>query len=211
MFIKKKSTRQQARKHEVLLRLWSRLITLVTLDFFDRKVSSWSFKAKSQHKLSTRPGIPGLTWLGPSRPFCSRNIGWWHFSNISSDTSAQWAHESTSLDVNKPNGMLTSHGKRIFSDNVTCFGKNKSCSNRSHLPQCFIKALRFLFAWLLCFYTENPRFFLEGDIRNTPDSPGRNTLYFALENKDKNMSLVFLVWHHPCFFSFSGMVWRLPI
>ena len=55
--------------------------------------------------------------------------------------------------------MLTSHAKRIFSDNVTCFGKNKSCSNRSHLPQCFIKALRFLLAWLLCFYMENPTIF----------------------------------------------------
>ena len=51
-------------------------------------------------------------------------------------------------------GMETSHAKRIFSDNGTCFG-----SNRSHLPQCFIKALRFLLAWLLCFYTENPRIF----------------------------------------------------
>ena len=34
-------------------------------------------------------------------------------------------------------GMETSHAKRIFSDNVTCFGKNKSCSNRSHLSGCF--------------------------------------------------------------------------
>ena len=55
--------------------------------------------------------------------------------------------------------MLTSHAKRIFSDNGTCFGTNKCCSNRSHLQQCFIKALRFLLAWLLCFYMENPRIF----------------------------------------------------
>ena len=89
----------------------------------------------------------------------SRNIGWWHFSNISSDISARWAHKSTSLDVNKANGMLTNHAKRIFSDNGTCFGTNKSWSNRNHLQQCFIKALRFLLAWLLCFYTENPRIF----------------------------------------------------
>ena len=34
-------------------------------------------------------------------------------------------------------GMETSHAKRIFSDNVTCFCKNKSCSNRSHLSGCF--------------------------------------------------------------------------
>ena len=103
--------------------------------------------------------------------------------------------------------MLTSHAKRIFSDYVTCFGKNNSCSNRSHLPQCFIKALRFLLAWLLCFYMENPRiFFLEGDIRNIPDCPGRNNSHFALENEGWNMSLVFSVWHPPWFFSFSGMV-----
>ena len=69
-----------------------------------------------------------------------------NFSDISSDISARWAHESTSLDVNNANGMLTSHAKRIFSDNVTCFGTNKSCSNRSHLPDCFIKALCFLLA-----------------------------------------------------------------
>ena len=56
-------------------------------------------------------------------------------------------------------GIETSHAKRIFSDYVTCFGKNNSCSNRSHLPQCFIKALSFLLAWLLCFYTEIPRIF----------------------------------------------------
>ena len=83
-------------------------------------------------------------------------------------------------------GMETSHAKRIFSDNVTCFWTNKCCSNRSHLPQCFIKALRFLLAWLLCFYTENPRFFLEGDIRNIPDCPGRNNSHFALENEGWN-------------------------
>ena len=87
------------------------------------------------------------------KTFCSNKLGIltgrsWHFSNISSDISAWWSHESTSLDVSKASGMLTSHAKRIFSDNVTCFGKNKSCSNRSHLPQCFIKALRFLLAWL---------------------------------------------------------------
>ena len=81
------------------------------------------------------------------------------FLHISSDISAPWAHESNSLDVSKANGMLTSHAKRIFSDNGTCFGTNKRCSNRSHLHQCFIKALRFLLAWLLCFYTETPRIF----------------------------------------------------
>ena len=75
------------------------------------------------------------------------------------DDHAPWVHEGTSLDVNKANEMLTSHAKRIFCDSVTCFGTNKCCLNGSHLPQCFIKALRFLLAWLLCFYTENPRIF----------------------------------------------------
>ena len=34
-------------------------------------------------------------------------------------------------------GKDTSNAKRIFSDNVTCFCKNTSCSNRSHLSGCF--------------------------------------------------------------------------
>ena len=34
-------------------------------------------------------------------------------------------------------GMLTSNARRIFCDNVTCFGTNKKCSNRSHPPGCF--------------------------------------------------------------------------
>ena len=61
----------------------------------------------------------------------------WHFSNISSDISAPWAHESTSLDVCEANGMETSNAKRIFSNNVTCFGTNKCCLNGSHLSGCF--------------------------------------------------------------------------
>ena len=61
----------------------------------------------------------------------------WHFSNISSDISAPWAHESNSLDVCEANGMETSHAKRIFSNNVTCFGTNKCCLNGSHLSGCF--------------------------------------------------------------------------
>ena len=61
----------------------------------------------------------------------------WHFSDISRDILAPWAHESTSLDVNKANGMLTSNAKRIFCDNVTCFETSKNCSNQSHLQECF--------------------------------------------------------------------------
>ena len=62
----------------------------------------------------------------------------WHFSDISSDISSLWAHESTSLDVKKANGTLYSNAKPIFCYNVTCFATNKSCSSRSHLSgyQC---------------------------------------------------------------------------
>ena len=74
------------------------------------------------------------------KTFCSNKLGIltgtsWHFSNISSDISALWSHESTSLDVNKANGMLTRNTKRIFCNNVTCFGTKKCCSNRSHLQR----------------------------------------------------------------------------
>ena len=44
-----------------------------------------------------------------------------------------------------------------------------------------------------------------------PGCPARNNSHFDLENDGWKMSLVFLVWHPPWFFSFSGMVWRLPI
>ena len=68
------------------------------------------------------------------KTFCWRNLAIltgtsWHFSDIiSSDISAPRAHESTSLDINKAKGMLTGNTKRIFCDNVTCFGTTKSCS-----------------------------------------------------------------------------------
>ena len=84
--------------------------------------------------------------------------------------------------------MLTSNAKRIFCKNVTCFGTNKCCSNRSHLPECCIKAPHFLLARVLCFFTEHPRFFylfLGGDVRNTPDCAGCNNSHFALERVEK--------------------------
>ena len=120
------------------------------------------FPAYTLQHLLQLPSICVL--LTAFRTLCSNKLGIvtgtsWNFSNISSDMSSLWAHESTSLDVNKTNGMLTSNAKRIFCDNITCFGTNKCWSNRSHLPESFIKALRFLLALLLCFYTENPRLF----------------------------------------------------
>ena len=94
-------------------------------------------------------GLPAYTLQLPStcvlpaafKTFCWNNLGIltgtiWHFSNISSDISALWAHESTSLDINKANGMLTSNAKRIFCDIVTCFGTNTCCWD-SHLQKCF--------------------------------------------------------------------------
>ena len=93
-----------------------------------------------------------LTWLGPSKPFLQsehRLVGLltgtsWDISKKSGGISALRARLSTSLDVNKANGMLTSNAQRTFCHNVTCFRTNNCCSNRSHLPECFIKAPHFL-------------------------------------------------------------------
>ena len=112
MFIKKRSTRRHARKHEALLSLASRLITLVTPDFLTGKCPPVSFKAESQHKLSTRPGIPEADVARAFQTFLQSEHRLVAFSNISSDISSGWAHESTSLNVNKATGMLTTHAKR---------------------------------------------------------------------------------------------------
>ena len=74
--------------------------------------------------------------------FCSNKLGIptgtsWCFSDMSRDMSAPWVHECTLPDVNKANGMLTSNAKSIFCNNVTCFARSKSFSNRSHLQECF--------------------------------------------------------------------------
>ena len=147
--------KEHARKHEALLRLG--LPTLartcaITADysghaeFFDRKVSSFYiqghrgfFSREFQRNLLF---YARLTWLGPCRPFCKRNISWWDFSleqvgisPLYQVTCLLWAHESTSLDVNKATGMLTSNARGIFCDSITCFETNKCCSNRSYLPK----------------------------------------------------------------------------
>ena len=68
-----------------------------------------SFPVSASCRLLSRHSVP------TSGEFSLEQVGIsWHFSNISSDTSALWAHVSTSLDVNKANGMLTSNAKRIF-------------------------------------------------------------------------------------------------
>ena len=106
--------------------------------------------------------------------------------------------------------MLTAE---IFCDNVTCFGTNKCCSNRSHLPECCIEAPHFLLAMVLSFFTEHPRFFylfMGGDVPNKPDCHGCNNSQVALERIEKCIVL-FLVWQLIWFFSFPGMAWRLPI
>ena len=69
--------------------------------------------------------------------------------------------------------METSNAKRIFSDNVTCFGKNKSCSNRSHLSGCFkcssILACKALRAQLsICFPISLSRIHLAASLHLCP-------------------------------------------
>ena len=93
-----------------------------------------------------------LTWLRPSKPFLQsehRLVGLltgtsWDISKQSGGISALRARLSTSLDVNKANGMLTSNAQRTFCHNVTCFRTNNCCSKRSHPPECFIKNPHFL-------------------------------------------------------------------
>ena len=102
-------------------------------------------------------------------------------------------------------GMLTSNAKHIFCDNVTCFRTNKCCSNRSHLPQCCIKAPDFLLARVLCFLMEHPRFFylfLGGDVRNTRNCPGCNNSHVALERVEKCPFSLFLMASSPVLFVF---------
>ena len=68
--------------------------------------------------------IPSISVLLTAfKTFCWNKLGIltgtsWHFSNLSSNISAPWAHESTSLDINEANGMLTSNAKRIFCNAV---------------------------------------------------------------------------------------------
>ena len=83
------------RSHRILSTGMSTPVTFKDIGFFSRDFRrNLLFHAR-------------LTWLGPSRPFCSRNIGWWDFSldklgffgniNWHIDISAFWAHDSTSL------------------------------------------------------------------------------------------------------------------
>ena len=63
-------------------------------------------------------------------------------------------------------------------------GTNKCCSNRSHLPECCIKAPE-----VLRFFTEHRRFFylfLGGDVPNMPDRHGCNYSHVALERVEKS-------------------------
>ena len=88
------------------------------------------------------------------KTFCSNKLGIltgtsWHFSDISSDIPARWSHESTSVDVNNANGMLTSNAKCIFCDNVTCFARSKKvsrmrviCKSASIVPHFLLARLQ---------------------------------------------------------------------
>ena len=85
-----------------------------------------SFPLSVSCRLLSRHSVP------TSGEFSLEQVGIsWHFSNISGDISALWAHVSTSLDVNKANGLLTSNAKRIFcqsSDSRLLTVQNLDCS-----------------------------------------------------------------------------------
>ena len=81
----KKSTRRHARKHEVLLSLASRLITLVTPDFFDRKVSSCFIQGRKPAQTFNPTwysrgwrgsGLPDLFAVGTSAGGILQHIKW---------------------------------------------------------------------------------------------------------------------------------------
>ena len=112
--------------------------------FLPARLKGYSFQFAFQLVLPAYTlQLPSICVLPTAfKTFCWNKLGiltetTWHFSNISSNISAPWAHESTSLDINEAKGMLASNAKRIFCNTVTCFGTNKCCSNRSHLSGCF--------------------------------------------------------------------------
>ena len=92
------------------------------LDFSDMS-ASWAHESTSRF---TNTGGIRLSYVYFWSDATLLTLTSWDFSNISSQISALWAHGSTSLDVNKVNGMLAGNAKRIFCDNVTCFGTNKA-------------------------------------------------------------------------------------
>ena len=90
--------------------------TPVTPDFFDRKVNSCYIRGHRvfQQGLSTPPAIPCRadvarafqTFLQSEHRLVGLLTGAsWNFSEISNDISAPWAHESTSLDISRGNGI----------------------------------------------------------------------------------------------------------
>ena len=191
MFIKKKFYKTACKE------TWSVATPVIATDyaghtgFFDRKVSSCFIQGQKPAQ-TFNPTWYSRGWRGSGlQTFLQsehRLVAFlqhikWHICSVGAWKYLTWCE--------KANEMLTSHAKRIFSDNVTCFGKNKSCSNRSHLPQCFIKAPLLACMVTLFLYGKSKDFFPEGDIRNIPDCPGRNNSHFALENEGCNMSLVF--------------------
>ena len=110
--------------------------------------------------------------------------------------------------------MLTSNAKHIFCDNVTCFRTNKCCSNRSHLPQCCIKAPHFLLARVLCYLWNIQGSSIYTRFWQAMFATRAIALAVTIHTLPwkglKNAPFLFLVWYPPWFFSFSGMVWRLP-
>ena len=143
--------------------------------------------------------LPSISVLPTAfKTFSSNKLGIptgtsWHFFNISSGMYALWAHESTSLDINKANGMLTSNAKRIFCDNVTCFGTNKCCSNRSHLQECF-KCSHFLFARVqlsICFPISLSRIHRTASLYQCPADCFKDILFEQAGNSQWN-KLAFL-------------------
>ena len=88
--------------------------------------------------------LPSICLLRTAlKKFCSNNGGLlagtsWHFlEHREEDITTLWVYGSTSFDINRADGMLSSNAKCISRDNVTCFGSNKCPWSRGHLSWCF--------------------------------------------------------------------------
>ena len=109
-------------------------ISPVTHTFFNRKVSSSYIEGHPvfHQGISMRPVLPCQAEVARALQTFSHGLltrTSWHLSNISHDITALWVHGSTSFDINRANGMLSSNAKCIFCDNgwamdeITCWGK----------------------------------------------------------------------------------------
>ena len=135
MFIKKKIYKTACKE------TWSVAKPGVATDYAGHTGFFWQesvllFHSRPKASTNFQPDLvfQRLTWLGPSRPFCSRNIGWWHSPT----------YQVTYL----LGGRMKVHHLMSIRPLECWLPTLNARVVPYHLPQCFIKALRFLLARL---------------------------------------------------------------